>query len=140
MRDPTRVLFVCLHGSAKSVIAAHHLLRLAAEYGQSVEAGSAGVDPDPAIPPHVIAGLAADGIHVGSEPPRAVSDDAIAAAEVVVSLGCDIGVPAITERGTRLVRWDDVPAVSDGYEPARDAIVQRLHVLLEEISRRNGLS
>ncbi len=65
-----RVVFVCLHGSAKSLIAAEHFCRLAAQQGLDVRATSAGTDPDPEIPLHVIEGLLADGIDVrGRRPP-----------------------------------------------------------------------
>jgi protein-tyrosine-phosphatase len=65
-----RILFVCLHGSAKSVIAAAHANRLARG---RVEASSAGLEPDPAIPQQVVDGLAADGMHVPETPPRGLT-------------------------------------------------------------------
>lgn len=62
MPRESSVLFVCLHGSAKSVIAAEHFRRLAAERRLGLVADAAGMEPDADIPPHVIAGLAEDGI------------------------------------------------------------------------------
>ena len=56
MTPPRRVLFVCLHGSAKSLIALEHFRRLAAERGIAVEAAAAGTAPDAEIPPHVVQG------------------------------------------------------------------------------------
>jgi len=50
MTPPRRVLFVCLHGSAKSLIALEHFRRLAAERGIAVEAAAAGTAPDAEIP------------------------------------------------------------------------------------------
>src|ERR671925_873480 len=44
--SPARVLFVCLHGAAKSVIGAAHFRRLAAARGLSVDAVAAGTEPD----------------------------------------------------------------------------------------------
>ena len=133
MKRPTRVLFVCLHGAAKSVIAAQYLGQLALEKGLSLEAGSAGVEPDPEVPPHVLAGLAADGINHVAPPPRPASDEVIAAADIVVSFGCDITIPREVLSRAQLIRWDDVPAVSDGYAPARDAIVAKVCALLAQI-------
>jgi arsenate reductase (thioredoxin) len=126
-RLPT-VLFVCLHGSAKSVIAARHLERLAAARGVAVRASSAGVEPDAELPPPVVAGLLGDGIDVGGLVPRALTDDAIAEASHVVVMGCDPHV------ARPVIRWDDVPAVSDGYDVARDAIVARVEALLDAIA------
>jgi len=131
MAKPVKVLFVCLHGSAKSVIAAEHFRRLALDAGTEADADSAGVEPDDEIPAHVVHGLADDGFDVKDRMPRRLTEAAIADAGVVVSLGCslDAGPPA-----QRLVRWDDIPAVSDGYGPARDAIVGRLRTLLADMS------
>src|SRR5262250_858896 len=44
-----RVLFVCLHGAAKSVVAAAHFRRLAAARGLSMDAVAAGTEPDPEL-------------------------------------------------------------------------------------------
>lgn len=53
------VLFVCLHGAAKSVLAAADFERLAAERGLDLVADSAGTEPDPEIAPGVVAALRA---------------------------------------------------------------------------------
>lgn len=74
------VVFVCLHGSAKSLIAAEHFRRLAEEQGLDVCATSAGTDPDPEIPPHVIEGLLADGIDVRGRRPRSLCREELARA------------------------------------------------------------
>src|SRR5262249_4403189 len=57
-----RVLFVCLHGAAKSVVAAAHFRRLAAARGLAVDAVAAGTEPDPELAPAAVKGLAADGL------------------------------------------------------------------------------
>jgi protein-tyrosine-phosphatase len=125
------VLFVCLHGSAKSVIAAEHLTRLAGERGLTVRAVSAGLEPDDDIPPHVIAGLANDGFDVRNRVPHGVHEAQLATADYVVSFGCDVGPPASAPAGeARFIRWDDVPAVSDDYAIARSVIVHHLDEFL----------
>src|SRR5438093_5785714 len=52
-----RVLFVCLHGAAKSVVGAAHFRRLAAARGLAVDAVAAGTEPDPALTPGAVKGL-----------------------------------------------------------------------------------
>ena len=128
MPDTPTVLFVCLHGAAKSVIAEEHFRRLAAERGLRVTAHSAGVEPDDAIPPRVLAGLAADGIAAEERAPRALSSEALRDATYVVSFGCDLS--ALAPERADVERWDDVPMVSDGYEAARSAIVARVSALV----------
>lgn len=135
MAEETRVLFVCLHGAAKSVIASEYLRRMADERGLAIQTSSAGVEPDDAIPPHVVAGLASDGFDVGGRRPRQLREEVLADADVVVSFGCDVVLPHDDGRARRLVQWDDMPAVSDGYEAARDAIVRRVDSLVRQIER-----
>lgn len=124
------VLFVCQHGAAKSVIAARHFERLARASGLSVECRSAGLEPDPEIPPHVIAGLAGDGLPAPSAPPALATTELFAEADRIVTFGCDLAPLGTTGE---VVRWEGVPHVSDGYEAARDAIVDRLRSLLAEL-------
>jgi len=50
------VLFVCLHGSAKSLMALEHFRRLTQERNMDVLADWAGIEPDAHIPPRVRAG------------------------------------------------------------------------------------
>jgi protein-tyrosine-phosphatase len=132
MREET-VLFVCLHGAAKSLVAARHLERLARDRGLSVRARYAGTEPDPELTPTAVAGLRAEGIDTLGERPRRVTADDIARASRVVSFGCDLGALA---PGAAVERWDDVPAVGENYRAARDAIVARLPPLLATLGPR----
>jgi arsenate reductase (thioredoxin) len=121
------VLFVCLHGSAKSVIAEAHWNRLAIRGGLDVRATSAGTEPDAAIPPHVIAGLLADGLDVRGQRPRRAAREDLADAWRIVAFGCDLH--GLAPPGVSVERWDDVPAVSEGFDAARSAIVARVSAL-----------
>ena len=132
MPEPTTVLFVCLHGAAKSVIAAEYLQLLAAERGIRIEAAAAGVEPDVEIPPTVTSSLLSEGIDVRGRSPVAVSRQLVERADHVVSFGCDLS--AVTPDATPITEWNGVPAVSDGYESARDEIVRRVTVLLDAIT------
>src|SRR5262249_33615945 len=68
---PQTIVFVCEHGSAKSVIAAAHFNRLASEKGLPYRAIARGINPDDKIPATVSNGLAADGLTVlGWQPTR----------------------------------------------------------------------
>ena len=62
-RRTPRVLFVCLHGAAKSVVGAAHFRRLAAARGLAIDAVAAGTEPDPELAPGAVKGLAGDGLH-----------------------------------------------------------------------------
>jgi protein-tyrosine-phosphatase len=126
------ILFVCLHGAAKSLVAARHLERLAAARGVAVRTAFAGTEPDPELTPAAVEGLLAEGIDVRGQRPRRVTADDIRHARRVVSFGCDL---ASLAPGVAVERWDDVPAVSENYRAARDVIVARLPALLETVAR-----
>jgi len=123
------ILFVCLHGSAKSLIAAEHLNRIAQLRGLELRGESLGLEPDAEVPAAVIAGLAADGIDVREYEPSPLTSERLEVASLVVSCGCDLGSFA---SGRTVERWDDLPLVSDGYETARDAIVERVERLVAQ--------
>jgi len=135
MSDP-RMLFVCLHGAAKSVIAATHFRRLAAQRGLPADAMFAGTEPDPEIAPRVVKELQAEGIDVEGLRPRRVTREDVAAATRIVTFGCDLGALAPS---VSVDRWDDVPAVSEGYEAARAVIDARVERLVDQLAReRHG--
>ncbi len=119
------VLFVCPHGAAKSVIAAAYCRQLAAERGIVLRVASAGTEPEPAVPPPVVAALASEGIDLSEYRPRQLTREDIARAGQVITIGCDVS--EFASAGKPIERWDDVPLVSDGLEAARVAI--RTHVV-----------
>lgn len=124
------VLFVCLHGAAKSVLAAADFERHARERGLELRADFAGTEPDPAIAPRVAQALLAEGVDLGDRRPRRVTRADVERASRVVAFGCDLGELAA---GARVEQWD-VPAVGDDFQKARAAIDARLVRLLDEIS------
>ena len=128
------VLFVCLHGSAKSVIASQHFRRLAAERGVTADTASAGTEPDAELPPGVVQGLRGDGIDPVGLRPQAVTRADLERASRVVAFGCDLA--PVAPAGLVVERWDDVPAVSEDYGRARDEIAARVRKLVDELERR----
>jgi protein-tyrosine-phosphatase len=124
-----RVLFVCLHGAAKSVVGAAHFRRLAAARGLQMDAVAAGTEPDPALAPGAVKGLAGDGLAAAPARPRPVTLYDVETASRVVSFGCDV----TPKHGITVDQWD-VPAVSDGYEAARDRIVEKVERLVAELA------
>jgi protein-tyrosine-phosphatase len=128
---PPRVLFVCLHGAAKSVVAAAHFRRLAAERRLSLDAVAAGAEPDPELAPGAVKGLAAEGLVAARTRPRPVTLYDVRRAVRIVNFGCDVP-GAESQSGDR---WD-VPAISDGYGTARDQIVARVERLVSELAAR----
>ncbi len=123
------VVFVCLHGAAKTVIAGAYLNRLSAQRGLDVRATAAGIEPEPEIPLNVREGLLRENVDVRGDRPRRVTAEELAAAWRVVSFGCDLS--HLVPPGCAVERWDDVPLVSDGFDAAQDAIATRVRRLSE---------
>jgi protein-tyrosine-phosphatase len=124
-----RVLFVCQHGAAKSVVGAAHFRKLAAGRGLQIDAAAAGTEPDAELGPRAVKGLAGEGLTAAPARPRPVTLYDLDTATRVVSFGCAVTPKA----GVRVDQWD-VPAVSDGYEAARDRIVEKVERLVAELA------
>jgi arsenate reductase len=130
---PPTILFLCPHGAAKSVLASAYFQRRAKERGLNVHVESAGTEPDATVSPAVAAHLRGQGYSVPVAKPRRVAPEEFAAADIVISIGCDLA--ALPQPRGRLVRWDDVPALSDDFTAADDAIRARVNELVEELLR-----
>ena len=137
MMSMALVVFVCEHGSAKSLVAASFFDRMARERGVDARAISRGTAPDLAVPPVVVEALRADGFDVAAFRPRALTRADVAGAARVVAIGVDLG-PLGTKAGPRAVRWDGVPPVSTSYPEARRDLVARIERLLEELRAPAG--
>ena len=131
--EPPAVLFMCPHGAAKSILASAYFERLAKERGLNVRVDSAGTDPDPTVSPAVAAHLKRQGYAAPKSTPRKATPTDIESADVVISIGCDLsGLP---EGQGKLVRWDDVPPLSEDFARADEAIRKRVIELVEELVR-----
>src|SRR5215208_3587854 len=95
-----RVLFVCVANSGRSVLA-ERLFRVATN-GRH-EARSAGSAPGPSAHANVVDALREVGLDAADHVPRALDDEAIAWADVVVAT-CDDACPVV--HGKRYVAWD----------------------------------
>lgn len=128
-----RVVFVCEHGAAKSVVAAAHFNRLAAERGLPYLAVAKGTDPQQALSPTAVDGLRSDGLEAAAATPERVKVEDLASAARVVSFGCDLS--KIAPAGKRIERWDETPPVGENYAAARTAILERVKGLLDELAK-----
>lgn len=122
-------LFICEHGSAKSVVAAAHLNRLAAERGLRIRAISRGTAPDVEMAPAALAGLRGDGLAPADAVPRQLAQADLDAAERVVTF-CDL--PTELTAKAPVERWE-VPPVSTEYAASRNAMLTRIGKLLDEL-------
>lgn len=129
---PPTVVFVCEHGSAKSLLAASLFQRMAKERGVAVRTLSRGTTPDTSVPAVVAESLRADGFDVASFRPQALTEADVAGSTRVVAMGADLG-PLGVKAGDRVVRWDGVPSVATNYADARRDLAGRIDKLLDEL-------
>jgi protein-tyrosine-phosphatase len=126
-----KVVFVCLHGAAKSVIAAELFNRRSAEARLDARAVALGVEPDADVSPAAATGLLGEGIDVRGQRPRAATAADLAGASCVVAFACDLS--AIAPPGLSVEQWPEIPAVSDGYAAARDRIADRVERVIADL-------
>lgn len=125
------VLFVCEHGSAKSIVAAAHFNRLAAERGLDLRAVSRGTDPDREIHPAAMGGLRVDDLQPQSEP-RLLSPLDLEAAHTVIAFSA---LRPEFQASVTVQVWT-VPSVSQDYEASRNSIVDCIGRLLEDLAQQ----
>ncbi|WP_207211876.1 low molecular weight phosphatase family protein [Promicromonospora panici] len=125
------VLFVCVHNTGRSQIAAAVTRRLAGDRIRVRTAGSRpAVEPDP-MTETVLARRGLDGL---IEFPRELTDDIVRASGVIVTMGCGDACPVYP--GRRYLDWPlDDPAGRPVEEIERivDDITTRVRALLAEI-------
>ena len=127
MKSP-EVLFVCVHNAGRSQMAAA-LLEHHAE--GKVVVRSAGSAPAREIHPAVITVMDELGIDLRKELPKPLTDDAVATADVVITMGCGDTCPIYP--GRQYLDWQlDDPAGKDlaSVRAIRDDIDQRVRGLL----------
>jgi arsenate reductase (thioredoxin) len=132
MKQPQTVVFVCEHGSAKSVVAAAHFNRLAKERSLNLRAVSRGTNPDKELPAGTLKGLKADGLEADDRQPKKLTEADVAGAVRVVAF-CQL--PEAYAKVTPVKQWDDAPPMSEDYNKFRDLVVGRIKLLLEELGK-----
>lgn len=127
-----KIVFLCQHGGAKSVIAASHFNRLAAERRLPfVATAAAAEDAYDAVPAPVTGYLQREGFDVGELRPHHVAPEEIERAARIVTIGCHLSG---AESGAIIHdRWDDVPAASEDLEGSVAAIRRHVEALAEDL-------
>ena len=122
---------MCVHNAGRSQMAAG-LLHLRAE--GRVHVRSAGSEPADEINPAVVETMAEVGLDMSEEFPKPLTDEALRAADVVITMGCGDACPIYP--GKRYEDWElDDPAEKDieSVRGIRDEIDQRVQKLLKEL-------
>jgi protein-tyrosine-phosphatase len=132
---PATFVFVCLHGSVKSQIAAAHFNRIAREHGLPVIAVSRGMAVDDGIPAAIREGLARDGLAPATNVPVGLTSEQAAAAAKIFAFD---EVPTDLKGDAEVTYWSDVPPATEDYVRARSAIVRHLEEVAASINTDSG--
>jgi arsenate reductase (thioredoxin) len=100
-KDVPEVLFVCVHNAGRSQMAAGLLNKLA---GGRVHVRTAGSDPAEEINPAVVEAMSEVGVDLSEEFPKPLTDEFVAAADAVVTMGCGDACPIYP--GKRYEDWE----------------------------------
>lgn len=131
-KDVPEVLFLCVHNAGRSQMAAALLTHRAAG---RVHVRSAGSAPASSINPVVVEAMAELGLDVGQEFPKPLTDDVVAAADCVVTMGCGDACPIYP--GKTYLDWaltDPDGADLETVRRIRDDLDTRVQVLLRELT------
>jgi len=119
----TEVLFVCVHNAGRSQMAAGLMASLG---GERVVVRSAGSAPASEVNPAVVEAMREIGIDISREFPKPLADEAVEAADVVITMGCGDACPIYP--GKRYLDWEVEDPAGQPIE-----VVRRIR---EEIRRR----
>jgi protein-tyrosine-phosphatase len=125
------VLFVCVHNAGRSQMAAALTHRLS---GGKVVVRSAGSAPASEINPAVVQVMGELGLDLSQEFPKPLADEAVRAADVVITMGCGDVCPLYP--GKRYEDWEvDDPAGRplEKVRQIRDDIRSRVERLLTQL-------
>ena len=128
------VVFICEHGSSKSLVAATLFNQIAEQRGLAVRAVSQAASTqtvDARVPPRLVQKMFVDGFQVKALRPQAVTAADTTNATRVVVIGYDGNVDAIGN--VPIERWNDVPPASLEYDDAKREIIAHIEALLQGV-------
>ena len=129
--DRPEILFVCVHNAGRSQMAA----ALTAHLGEGrITVRSAGSAPADEINPRVREAMTELGLDLSHEFPKPLSNDAVQAADVVITMGCGDACPFYP--GKRYLDWEVADPAGQPIERVReirDDIRARVALLLVEL-------
>jgi len=125
------ILFVCVHNAGRSQMAAGFMQTLGAGKVEVLSAGSA---PKDSINPVAVQAMAEVGIDIANNKPKILTDEAVIASDVVITMGC--GDTCKYYPGKRYEDWQLDDPAGQGIEAVReirDEIKTRVEKLLSEL-------
>lgn len=129
---PRLVVFVCEHGSVKSLVAMEYFNRGAKTRGLNYRAVARGTAPEPTVPRAVEKGLHRDAFDVSAFKSRKFDVSDVDRASLIVSFDQDVA--SVVGDRARYLQWDDLPGILANYTRGKAAIVRHVDALLDELA------
>ena len=133
---PPGVLFLCVHNAGRSQMALGFFQHRA---GDRAVAWSGGSEPASQVNPASVAAMAELGIDIAKEFPKPWTEEFLAAADVVVTMGCGDSCPLVA--GKHYEDWELEDPFGKSIEevrPIRDEIGLRVDQLLQRLGVPTG--
>ncbi|HEY5826628.1 MAG TPA: hypothetical protein VIT44_19810 [Cyclobacteriaceae bacterium] len=125
-----KIVFVCEHGSAKSVIAATYFNKLAKENNLPWEAVARGTSPDQSISPKTKQLLVEDNLFDENFVPKKLSQEDVNAAKQVILF---YELPKTIQSKDNVQSWQEVQAKNEDFKKLRDDIVLKITPLIDSL-------
>jgi arsenate reductase (thioredoxin) len=126
-----KIIFVCEHGAAKSVIAAATFNRLAKERGLEFEAVCRATAPDSTLNPGTRAGLKSDNIKPNTDPQKLTFTDTVGVERIIIFTP----LPADYRTTIPVENWSSVHNIDAAYPLRKDAITKQINILLDKLEK-----
>ena len=130
MKPGSKIIFVCEHGAALSVVAAAYFNKIVREEHLSLYAIARGTTPQKDISTRAREGLQADGVAFETRKPLALSASDAKLARRIVAF---YPLPAKYSRLAPVEDWQDVTWTPSDYPVVRDAILAHIEKLVREL-------
>lgn len=133
---PQKIVFVCLHGAAKSILSHHYFQDLVNSQGLDYQSIAVGLEPDPIITPSAMNLLEAASIIPSNNIPRQIVASDLVDATIVIRFGCQLPF----ETSLPSLDWDDVPMVSQQPAAAWANIQAHVDNLLNQLVHEESIN
>ncbi|HEX6224733.1 MAG TPA: hypothetical protein VFZ52_09995 [Chryseolinea sp.] len=133
MAQEKKIIFVCEHGAAKSVIAASYFNKMAKERNLDYVAECRGTFPDSVVSPGIKDNLTKEKVFDPNTRPRKLLISDTAHVERIIlftTLTPDLKTDIQTED------WSNIQNVDADYEKRRNAIVKKINELLDSLEKQ----
>jgi protein-tyrosine-phosphatase len=133
MAQNKKIIFVCEHGAAKSVIAATYFNEMAKERNLEYAAECRGTFPDSVVAPGIRDGLTKDKLFDATMQPRKLLASDTSDVERIILF---TPLPSYMDGSIKTEDWSNIENVDAEYSKRRDAIVKKISELLDTLEKQ----